>query len=482
MSGEKNPLDEQESLNLFRDMGDEAVDYDADEDYDSDERHFAMKMSQDLINEAVEDFDEEVGGFNVKGFEAELLPGETEEDRGNRYRSSQERRMLVAFSAGEEALLKPDFDFNGSNEIERRQLAQEVADRYEKVGGMSEEKFLSEAGAVLEKIETPMTEEGAGAVYDKLKDDNLALRLVYALTAEDAWTAEEGRADLDAEGQKQLGTRVLGAFFGKYGNAAEFRKAEKEFLEAVKDVPEYQEAIKNGKMNESLDNLAWEMYGEQEEWMEVAESVRENGQKIKENRDLARKLEEEELTILDGISGLTDGERRAALGAATNGRVEVDDGETGLSDEIDGNTEGEAVVEKDGAEVDRDRVVEAGDDGTSGVLSVRGAGEGSDVVIDERKKNEEHGKSREDEAAYATKNVEEDEIAGESGAEIPIYNYDDMSKMNVDMSVEWIPMSYGTYGRQKGLRRSKSFESIRGTSEEEDYEEAYARLRRTGLI
>lgn len=322
----------------------------------NEEGRFDMGLSEDERRAAVESFEEteeaederRIGKFKVKEFEEELLPGETEEERTGRYRLTQERRVAVAFSEGAEALLAPDFDFNGESEAEREELTAAVTERYEWIGGLDEEGFRKETGRVLREIETPMTEEGAEAVYEKLKGDNLALRMVYALTAGEAWTAEEAPGDLDEEGQKQLGVRVLGAFFGKYGNAAEFRGAKQEFLEAVKDVPEYQEKMKSGEMEEALENLVWEMYGEQEEWMEVAEDVREKGRRLREVKGEMEELERKAEGILEEIAGVSDKERIAEIEKATGGRVKVEEAQDVQEASDEGDVMGEAEENAEG--------------------------------------------------------------------------------------------------------------------------------------
>ena len=288
---------------------------DAVETFESDSPEAETKAEAETVP------DRRLGKFPVKAFNEDLLPGETVAARKARYEAAQERKMAVAFSEGPEALLAPDFDFNGSSETERADLTATVRDRYLWIGKMDNDKFLEETGRVVRHIETPMSLDGAEVVYDRLKTDNFALHTIYALTAGEAWTPEEAPADLDEAGQKQLGTRVLGAFFGKYATAADFRKAKASFLEAVKTSPEYQDALKTGELDRSLDNLAWEVYGLQEEWTEVAESVRETGQKFLALEAKRAALDAEEKSLLESVSGLSDPERLSALETSTKNRV-----------------------------------------------------------------------------------------------------------------------------------------------------------------
>ena len=210
-----------------------------------------------------------------------------------------------------EEVSEGEAEMSSEGEFESGSLEEEWREEF---GGMSDERFEEEIGKVLREIETPIEKEGAGEVFEKLKGENLALRMVYALTAGEAWTPEEGRANLDEEGQRELGTRVLGAFYGKYGDAAEFRKAEREFLSMVKEVPEYRERIESGEMGEALDKLAFEMYGEQEEWMEVAEDAR--GEELRgeaeETEELLEVPEVSEETVRE-IEKATDGRVKAEI-------------------------------------------------------------------------------------------------------------------------------------------------------------------------
>lgn len=185
------------------------------------------------------------------------------------------RKWLVAMSEGPEAFREEDYYFGKSTEELSPEAKKATREVYREIKNSTEEEFYAREKELLENIETPFGRDGAEGVYDSLKKNKEALKLIFSRVPEAWQDMPEAEGEPDEEGQKRITLVALKAFMEKYPTAVDSRKAEDEFTEEVlsgesaEDFKEHEE-----KVYEEIDEMNEILYGAQESYLRTAEDVR----------------------------------------------------------------------------------------------------------------------------------------------------------------------------------------------------------------
>ncbi|MBR3256931.1 hypothetical protein IKG02_01415 [Candidatus Saccharibacteria bacterium] len=377
-SGEESTVSEDLKESRFEDVGEKVVEK-AEVSPASGDESLKESHSEDTDRNSGEELEGKTEFGGIKSVEFKEIEGESAVERAKRDFGRKVRKMTVALAYGAKALLKQDFDFG-----REAQESKEVVDLYKNT---SEEEFNQRTSGVLSKIETPYKREGAGEMYEKIKDNPEMLKMVFSRVPE-AWSdMPEAHGEPDAEGQKRISMVAIDAFMKKYPTALEARNAENEYVEDVVENAKVagSEDAENGEVEKGLrgrlKGLSERFYGAQAEYLKVAGAiwgyisrrrgdeekadVQENEAEGVESSDVAGETEESENRVVNFDNYRRDKTERRLRGmersrAEENVEAESSDAggvdvEDGGAEEIDavhaetGNTEVENV-EKEASE------------------------------------------------------------------------------------------------------------------------------------
>ena len=291
---------------------------------------------------------QEFGNWRVVEFSRKA--DETDEEFAKRDDKRQMRKMLAAFEHGGEILAVPDV--KAENRDALRETISDIRD-------MDDKEFDSRVAEVVEKVPTDYEKVGAEKIYDRLKGNTEALRLIFASVPE-AWKDKPGATgEADEETQKQLSMVAIDAYMDKFKNVVDSRENQREYVKAVyekkkdgtgkgEDGFDYVKDFEGnkGEYLEAFDYLNSALYGEQEEYLYHAEKLREMSKKEPAKRKTSNvivRAKAKPVKSNDSVRGGSTG----ALGRVNSKNVE---------------TEGESRLKKDVAGFEEDIVRGKGDE------------------------------------------------------------------------------------------------------------------------
>ena len=265
--------------------------------------NYSDDVSENIGGSSGEELEEKTEFGGIKSVEFKEIEGESAVERAKRDFGRKVRKMTVALAYGAKALLKQDFDLGKG-----AQESKEIVDLYKNA---SEEEFNQRTSGVLSKIETPYKREGAGEMYEKIKDNPEMLKMVFSRVPE-AWSdMPEAHGEPDAEGQKRISMVAIDAFMKKYPTALEVRNAENEYVEDVVENAKAagSEDAENREVEKGLrgrlKGLSERFYGAQAEYLKVAGAIWEY---ISRRRGDEKKADVQENEAEDSESSVVAGE------------------------------------------------------------------------------------------------------------------------------------------------------------------------------
>ncbi|MBR3204264.1 hypothetical protein IKF81_01105 [Candidatus Saccharibacteria bacterium] len=318
-------------------------------------------------------FDEFVDSFEVKEAEEEYgnyipvpfkkIEGESEEDFMKRDREMRMRKMLVAMNVGPKALREEDFKFDNSEDGRNELL--EFSEKYLSLG---QDEYMNKVKDVVKEIGTPYERYGAAEMYEQLKDNPEALKMVFSRVPEAWQDMDEAHGQPDAEGQRRISMVAIDAFMKKYPTAVDARMAQSDFRKEVEESMNKDEFEKTFEAySAGVDELSDVLYGAQEDYVRAADDLGKVMATLTNNHYAREREGVKEAKVGAGsVAGKeTEASEDEELNASTKKILkemieesEESEEEDGLGARTETEVKAEEIVEPEGEKIEVEKLVE----------------------------------------------------------------------------------------------------------------------------